>query len=978
MFLSLPSYNPEFPMTVPRDAYLLSPYRPPTSYPVSLSAEEASAWLAGYLALWHPAVLAVIQRPPQAASSYDHDQPNEGAIYAVPEGPHLYQPDDWPDRVRQAGAVAISASPDLAECQRLLLAGLAEAGAGDAFTETPADLLRYFTAIGYGYLLVEFLFDAMDHEHLLDADGFWADIQQAVGVLRGPGSSVVEAVGAKGEEPAPADDPATAVLTCLKNAADKLRAAREVLNTSTIHLLDFAILDRSRLDGPWPGSLSRGLPLTLLTAAELLERQAEDAPERFAELAARLQSSAAEPIDLACGAYQEREDALLPLESQWWNLRRSREITRALTGSAAQTYGRKRSALHPQLPGWLLHAGYKNAMMVSFDGALSPARNTAVINWPGPDGKTIDAFGREPHPASDPLTFFNLVYHLQQAFSHDSAPTIAFAHWGEPAAIGYEQLLTLSELGDVLGRWTCLSRYLTEYHYGEYLGATGADDFFADYLDDRVTNLHRPEPVSGFARLYRLRRQLDDTFTLSALHRSLTPPSPEDRTAVEQLEDLETLIESRGANSGGDSGDELAEQLQLQEQRWGQRLAARIQSRSAEGQPGYLILNPFAFTRRVGLELPGFPGPIPVVDPVKAAQFDGEIARLVVEVPALGFAWIPRLAPGASPPRSRMKTAEGTIVRNEYFEAEIDSATGALRAFRDSRTRLNRLGMQLIFNPGSTMRATEVTTTLAGPAIGEITARGELLDAHDKRLAGFTQTIRAWIGRPALEIAVELDVEHPPTGYPWHSYYGARFGWRDERSALFRGVNGMNTQSTYTRPVSPDYLEIRFGKERTFVFTGGLPFLQRHGTRMADLVLLPEGEQCRRFEFLLAADRDYPMPTALGWTATTPVIATEKGPPPGGASGWLASLDLPSLLLTALRPERVSDAGSETARAVSGRFVECAGFSGTAELRFARDPAAAQLIDGEGTPVQVLGVQDGAIPLEFSAHEFFRVRAEWL
>jgi len=35
-------------------------------------------------------------------------------------------------------------------------------------------------------------------------------------------------------------------------------------------------------------------------------------------------------------------------------------------------------------------------------------------------------------------------------------------------------------------------------------------------------------------------------------------------------------------------------------------------------------------------------GPIPVADPVKAAEFAGTTARLVVEVPPLGYAWVPR------------------------------------------------------------------------------------------------------------------------------------------------------------------------------------------------------------------------------------------------------------------------------------------------------------------------------------------------
>ena len=57
-----------------------------------------------------------------------------------------------------------------------------------------------------------------------------------------------------------------------------------------------------------------------------------------------------------------------------------------------------------------------------------------------------------------------------------------------------------------------------------------------------------------------------------------------------------------------------------------------------------MVFNPCGFARRVALELDGFAGPIPVADPVKAAEFDGGDARLVVEVPALGFAWVPRQA----------------------------------------------------------------------------------------------------------------------------------------------------------------------------------------------------------------------------------------------------------------------------------------------------------------------------------------------
>lgn len=931
-----------------RDAYLLSPYRPPTSYPVTLTPDEAAAWLTGYFALWHPAVLKGLAKPPQAASSYDHDRPAEGAVYAVPEGPHVYQPGDWDEQVKAANAVAFRPTADRGETHARMLAGFWGTPAGSAagqLLDVSADTARPFAAVGFGYLLVETLFDAADHEHLLDVAGFWADVTQAVAALEAGDGAAVRAN--------------------LVAAVEKLRAAREVLNTTKIHLLDFAIPDKSSLPAGWPGTLAAGLPLTVVASAELLERIAADAPAPFGELRAKFVPDLPSAVDLACGAYREHDDALLPAESQWWNLAKARSAARTLLGVEPKVYGRRRSALHPQIPGWLKHVGFDAAFVVPLDGAMSPTRNAAVVNWPGPDGKSIDGYAREPHPAGDPLTFFNLPYHVHKAMTGDAYPTVGFAHTGTAPAVGYAEFLALAELGDAAGEFTTLSRYLTDHQYGDYLGTATADDFFADALDDRGTTQHRPDAVSGFARHLRLRRRLDGALAVAALHRMLTP----EVASAAELDALETAIETRGPDVGPSGPDELDAKLVAAETAWAKRLADRLQLRSDAGKPGILVLNPCGFARRVAVELDGLAGPVAVADPVKASEFANGKARFVVEVPGLGYAWVPRPAAGPSP-KPRLVTASGAAVRNEFFEAELDPATGALKAFRDGKTRINRLGLQLVFNPGSKMRARSVTVTNAGAALGEVTAEGDILDEHDAVLATFRHRLRAWVGRPALEVSLEFDVKHLPAGYPWHAYYGARVAWRDERAALFRGVNGANTQTGYTRPVSPDYLEVRLAAERTFLFTGGLPFLQRHGTRMADLVLIPEGETARRFDLLIAADREYPMQTATGWVAPAPVVMTEKGPPPGAASGWLAHIDLPSLLLTGLRPHG-------DGRAVTARVLECAGFGGSADLRFAKPPTRVTAIDGEATELQPVTVADGAIPLEFSAGEAFRLKAEW-
>jgi hypothetical protein len=934
-------------MSEERQLHLLSSYRLATSYPLQQTPDEVAAFLNGYIALWHPAALAGATQAPQVSSSYDHDLPRTGFVYAVPEGPHLFQPDDWNSRVEDARSIVLRATPSRAETTERLLTALRESGQTGVLFDAPAEAVRLFAGLGYGYAMLDTLYEAMDHEKLLDAPGFWSDVVAARDALE-RGESYIEH---------------------LKSAAEKLQAGREPVYSGSLYWLDWVHLDAKNLNAPWPASLAAGLPLSVLASGETLEQLAEQAPERFAELREKLPPDLPQAVDLCCGSYRDREDALLPIESQLWNLRTAREIAHKVFGVEPVVFGRKKSAYHPQLPGWLTHVGFKHAVLLSSDGAIIPSVRSSAIAWPSPDGKSVEAFTREPLPAHDPHTFFNLVYHLHQATSYDSAPTVSLVHKGEPPFASYYDLLALTELAPVFGEWTNLSRYFNGATSGDYIGVQSADEFFADYLDERVTNEHRPEPVSGFPRHARLRRRIDTTYTLAALHRSLTPPTAEDDDSLRKLAAVEDAIETQGVNFTLETTDELAPL----ETHWAKKLADRVQVRSAEGQPGVMVLNPCAYTRRVALEVEGFRGAIAVAEPVKAAEFNNGTARLVVEVPPLGFAWIPRVG-NAAPPKPRLKLAEGLSVRNEFFECDLDGTTGGIRSFRDLRSRATRFGQQLVFNPGSKMVARDIRVTHCGAALGEIESSGALINDRDEVLATFRQRVRAWLSRPVLELRIELDVKHEPSGYPWHAFYGSRFGWRDDRAVLFRGVNGSNAQTGYTRPVSPDYLEIRLGAERSFLFTGGLPFVQRHGSRMADVILVPEGERARTFDLLLATDREHPMQTAQGWITPTTAVLTEKGPPAIGASGWLAHVDMPSLLLTSLKP---CAAGDGMNRAIAGTFVETAGFGGAAELQFARNPNTAAIVDGMGKELQPLALNGDTIPIEYSAHETIRVKAAW-
>jgi hypothetical protein len=284
---------------------------------------------------------------------------------------------------------------------------------------------------------------------------------------------------------------------------------------------------------------------------------------------------------------------------------------------------------------------------------------------------------------------------------------------------------------------------------------------------------------------------------------------------------------------------------------------------------------------------------------------------------------------------------------------------------------VNRLGQQLVYNPGSTMQARQVTVTSTGPALGEVISEGVLLDDQGQELATFRQRFRAWLGRPVLELRIEIEPRHAPVGYPWHAYYGSRFAWRDERATLLRGVNGTAYVTTHTRPESPDFLESRRGRESTVLLPGGLPFHQRHGSRMLDVILIPEGERCRTFDLAVALDRDYPFQTALGLSTPVVVVRTERGPPHVGASGWLCHLDAPNLALLGLRPAPGS------ADAIIARLLECAGHTGQAEFRCSRDPRRAVLLDARGSELLDAQTQGDAVLLDVSQADLVHLRVEF-
>src|SRR5712672_1725375 len=97
-----------------RELILLSPYRLPTQNTLYLSDDDVADFQNGHAALWHPAAAYGAISPPRIGSPYDFEQPSAGHVYAIPDSPPLMLPDDWEQRVRDAGARSFRATADRA------------------------------------------------------------------------------------------------------------------------------------------------------------------------------------------------------------------------------------------------------------------------------------------------------------------------------------------------------------------------------------------------------------------------------------------------------------------------------------------------------------------------------------------------------------------------------------------------------------------------------------------------------------------------------------------------------------------------------------------------------------------------------------------------------------------------------------------------------------------------------------------------
>lgn len=948
---------------------VLLPCRSLEDFSLKRKADEAEQVLSAWSALWHPSLVASAQRVPTWFPATEPPASPAGYLMILPQCGDISLPDGWVPKAEAAGARVLA---DLPDRPRMVAAALEllEPAPGDADPDDlDSDLVADFLALGFCYFQVELLTRQLRYMSNLDEESFKSALLSAAEkAIAGDGQAAREKI---------------------QLAFDLLHEGREYFYPVEAHLLDLTLVAPSTLGENLRAELADALPGNLLISGETIAQMAQREPETLAALVEAIEKGKAAIIG---GEFTEAELPLLGPETIRRGILKGLGAAQEHLGTRPLVFGRRRFGLSPVLPQILKRLGFTAAVHGTLDDGRFPTGNQSRLQWEGLDGTTIEALARVPLDVSRADAFLRLPQRLGDAMDLDHVASVVLAHWPGHCCRWYEDLRRIAAYSPVLGTFRTIDDYFRETAFSGQQKKYSADQYRAPYLKQAVTD-GRSDPISRWVRYFRRLAVAEALETLDALsvlvagRSSASVRDGDDSSTAKMLEEVDRSV-IVDTDSSRELPDDLDRRLQagLDDAAAGLGRVLTGAGRAAETR-GYLAINPSSFSRRLWLETPDMQPPPDPSGPVRAVE--GQIA--VVDVPAMGFAWVgpgsgkteeaeptrPKRLWGKKKKKEELPLAEENVLRNDFFEVAIDPHTGAIRSIKDYASREARVAQQIALRMPdaevkdtaddahySIMTADDVRVTCPGPMVGEIVTRGRLVDRSVRRLAGFTQTTRVRRGSRVIELEIELDTDRLPSRNPWHSYYAVRFAWGDATANLYRSVNLANVPTDAAQLEAPHFLDIRSGKVRTTILTGGLPYHRRFGLRKLDTLLIVHGETARRFRLGVGIDLPHPMHGALEFLAPRTVLSATASPPT--PSGWLFHLDVRNVIATHWEPLLVDG----RVHGFRTRLLETDGRAVRLGLRSFRPPASAQKINPGDKPPTDLSIENDRVAVQLRAHEW--------
>jgi alpha-mannosidase len=947
--------------------------------PAGASDDLAQAVWCTVSALWHPSLLARAAGLPRIEPIESPSPPGPREIRVLAGGAWDQLPSGYRTQAEDARTVLLDSGVDRALLIQELQSHLGVADAAETVeSEGMTTTARDFLALGTVRWLLRDTTIAMGHADLLDHDSLTRELLSGAHAWQ-----IGDWAGATNR---------------VRAAFEILTQARERFYPVDAYLIDLCLVDPAMAAGVLADPLARPIAISFIAPGQAIENQALHDPERMAALRQAINDGWA---DVAGGTYSEVEDPILPLESALWQFRRGSVAYRAhLDDRSVETFARRRFGLYTQLPQFARRSGFRFAVHLGFDGGRFPVRSETKRLWESPDGSSLESLLRPPMAADRASQGWLLPWRLAATMKNDHVAAVPLVHWPSPVAPWYLDLRRAASYGPVLGRWTTLNDFfhLTDRPYETF--RPEADQYQTPYLAQSAARRDR-EPISRLARHHGSRARFEAVRAVQALARAITSATqgasaaadPESKLdlapALHSIDEVEELVETN-------RHQEAATALGRFEDVWAQALARAIIGTGTSDQsvgsrstrPGYLVLNPLNVARRAPVVLPDAALDLRPEGPLRAAQFTDEGVYGVVDLPAFGFAWVPRETDLGRPAAAATTlSARGRTLKNESIAIEIDANTGGVRSVTAAGESSARLGQQLVITglvdaqgkPAiSQMHVGRFEVDYGGPALVQATSSGRLKDpGTGKSLAAFVQRYRLWAGRPIAEIDItlsELDpawLERAAGADPWSVYLACRWAWPDPNSMLRRTIFMAPELTELERPETPDSFDISTRSQRTALVFGGLPYHRKAGARMLDTLLVAASETARSFKLWVVLDLEHPFQAALDVITPALVVPIDDGPPSIGASGWLAQVDHKAVIVSHL--EYAAATGDDQGWRLVFHLLETTGRSSRCRLRLFRNPTRARQVDFQGDTVIDLAIDGDAVLVDLTPHELARI-----
>lgn len=968
-----------------RECLLLLPGHGLDDFPRSLPPEEANSLLAGWVALWHPNLIAAIRTSPRWQQSIYPPSDLSELLIVLPSISESTLPGEFLTDVSKAGSILLRARAPWSEFQSELLKAV-----GLIHSTPTTDALRFdFAALGYAFLQVQLMTRQLRYTSNLDELLFSDQALQAA-------------------QAAVADDRETAE-RMLQSCFDQLGQERDHYYSLDVNLIDVTLLAPTTLGASLKKQLGQLHPPTsLLASASIVRKLNDEHPDTMQMLNTTL---AQRTTVLVGGLDQERPHPLMSFDAVRRDLMRAREAYENLGVPQPKVFSRYKYGIVPDMSLHLRRSGFVGSIVVGWDGGEYPQGTQAKISWEASDGTFLPALAPKVIDAANPSNFLTLGLRAGEALDREQIPALVLAHWPNHHCDFFRLLVAITKRTPALGKWVL------------------ADDFFentdASYHQERLSTtqfrydwFNATEPLSpaqfftrtqAYQRFHSLANAAQNlsnlVYQLDQYHRVPTSgtgaasdteaqspvysPAPSATWAPllpELWGRIDALLDPSTEEGELESIDKHLKILK-------QDLLHRLVKHMAPGakaiaaeqagevqEVARLVFNPYSCATRVPVRSNLKQMVAPESNCLHSAgEVNGENVALV-DVPSFGFVLANTKENVPTKSKQRLLAESGRLLQNEFFEAQIDPTRGHLVSLHVPGRRGNRFSFSIARRETnenafkhSDMKAERVETIVNTNVFSLIRAQGKLID-EGKTVAKFQIDYATWRGSRVMEVAVRLHELREMGDNPWNSAYVLRFAWPTESAILRTFAGGARESWAGGASIAPQLIEIDEVEYRTHLITGGLEFHRRCEGRFLETLIAVKGQTEVSHRFGIAVDLPYPQIAAAQFMDGCFDVPLSATAPIKNRSSWLFNTDAKNSKLD-LECPLVSDKGELVGQRF--RIAECDGKSANAVIRCSRDVSEAYRVDNLGGRLGKLTVENDSFTIALRANERVLVDALW-